>query len=349
MTIFRRSLLPLSLCVCVMALGACKEDRADKAAITPVVTTKEVMTQRVEEKWAFACGEDMIAFTPFGDDQGNMQRANVSYAMKLAIAASGARYTNLGDESTVFWNKGDRAYVTIDGEDLPECQLVAKGRDADKAMEKHRMKDIFTARGNEPGWNFTVNKDDFSLVTNYGELTIEGKVSSDRDNNGKRIIAAEQGDDMIEATITHAPCADDMSGEGFSHQVTLRLNDQTYRGCGGEGGKFEDGVRGVEWRLEDMNKAGIIDRSHITLLLDGEGRVSGSSGCNRYMSRYTIERHALSIAPDIAGTMMACAPSLMEQERKYLDLVGKITAFTIDDTGALILSTDDGKTLTYRR
>jgi len=47
---------------------------------------------------------------------------------------------------------------------------------------------------------------------------------------------------------------------------------------------------------------------------------------------YTVEGSKLTISP--AGTtMMACPPALMDQERKLVDLLGKVSSYSIDHTG----------------
>ncbi|MFZ2217627.1 MAG: META domain-containing protein, partial [Rhodoferax sp.] len=63
---------------------------------------------------------------------------------------------------------------------------------------------------------------------------------------------------------------------------------------------------------------------------------------------YQSDGKTLTIEP--AGTtMMACPQALMNQERKLLDLLPKITQFRMDGTGALVLSTADGRTVVARR
>ncbi|WP_277971419.1 META domain-containing protein [Sphingomonas echinoides] len=63
---------------------------------------------------------------------------------------------------------------------------------------------------------------------------------------------------------------------------------------------------------------------------------------------YTVEGSKLTISP--AGTtMMACPPALMDQERKLVDLLGKVSSYSIDHTGALVLTTTSGDQLVARR
>lgn len=107
-------------------------------------------------------------------------------------------------------------------------------------------------------------------------------------------------------------------------------------------------LQGGEWRVEDIAGAGVIDNSPATLLFGADGRLSGNASCNRLIASYTIEGSKLTISP--AGTtMMACPPALMDQERKLVDLLGTVTRYSIDRTGALTLTSASGKQIVARR
>jgi heat shock protein HslJ len=103
-----------------------------------------------------------------------------------------------------------------------------------------------------------------------------------------------------------------------------------------------------EWRVENIRGAGVIDNSPATLLFGPDGRLSGNATCNRLIASYTVDGSKLTISP--AGTtMMACPPALMDQERKLVDLLGKVSSYSIDHTGALVLTTTSGDKLVARR
>lgn len=103
-----------------------------------------------------------------------------------------------------------------------------------------------------------------------------------------------------------------------------------------------------EWRVEDIAGAGVIDKSPATLLFGPDGRLSGNASCNRLIASYTVEASKLTISP--AGTtMMACAPALMDQESKLVDLISTVTRYSIDRTGTLTLTSASGKRIVARR
>ncbi len=105
---------------------------------------------------------------------------------------------------------------------------------------------------------------------------------------------------------------------------------------------------GRDWVVEDINRTGVTDFARLTLSFGADGRLSGEAGCNHYQTRYTRSGLALTTTA-IATTRKACPEALMNQEQRMLDVLGNVEAFTVDSTGALILSTGDGRTLTARQ
>lgn len=75
-----------------------------------------------------------------------------------------------------------------------------------------------------------------------------------------------------------------------------------------------------------------------------DGRVSGTTGCNRFFSAYTREGNTLEIAAG-GSTLMACFPeALAEQETAILSGLPQVTNFAIADQ-QLTLSDSTGTTL----
>ncbi len=107
-------------------------------------------------------------------------------------------------------------------------------------------------------------------------------------------------------------------------------------------------LTGAEWVVEDINGAGVIDNSHASILFGEDGTLSGLGSCNRYGARYTLKGARLTIA-DSAATLMACAPALMDQERKFFDTLSNVSSYAIDETGALVLKAPDGGRILARR
>ncbi len=107
-------------------------------------------------------------------------------------------------------------------------------------------------------------------------------------------------------------------------------------------------LAGQEWAVEQLAGAGVIDNSQPSLQFFPDGRLAGNASCNRLIASYALDGQQLRIAP-AGATMMACPPALMQQERKLLDLLPGISAYRIDDSGALLLLGADGKVLVIAR
>ncbi|QSB45160.1 META domain-containing protein [Tsuneonella flava] len=90
------------------------------------------------------------------------------------------------------------------------------------------------------------------------------------------------------------------------------------------------------WVVEDIAGRGIIDYSHVELVLEHDGQLSGSTGCNLLIGRYRVEGSAMTI--NVATTTRkVCPEALMHQERVFLRAIESIDSYRFDPTGALVL------------
>jgi len=106
-------------------------------------------------------------------------------------------------------------------------------------------------------------------------------------------------------------------------------------------------IEGTVWRAEDIGGGGIIDRSRATLTFGADSRISGSASCNQYSGSYVLDRGALSFTSALVATQKACVPSLMDQERRFLAILGAARRIELLPTGALLLSTPEGTSLRF--
>lgn len=104
-----------------------------------------------------------------------------------------------------------------------------------------------------------------------------------------------------------------------------------------------------EWKIENIGGQGVVDGSDATLLFGSDGQLSGNASCNRLFASYTVQGDKLTISSPGGLTMMACPPTLMDQERTLVDLLGTVATYRIDESGALILGSRSGKQILARR
>src|SRR6056297_285090 len=280
----------------------------------------------------FDCGGTEVAFGVLGE-RAILRIDGRDIEMEQVRSASGARYQAVEDDSTEFWSKGDDAMLSVAGQEMPDCTRI------DESTQTYR------ARGNEPGWYVSIGESEVELVADYGELTrsaprpdpevVPGAYVFDMPEIGARL------------TLEDRLCRDDATGMPHPHRAALELDDRVLNGCGGAPASL---LTGGEWHIEDMDGAGIVDRSAPTISFDAGGRVAGTSGCNRFVGGYELTGESLSFS-QMGATLMACPEALMTQERRMMDALEQVRRFDFDETGALLLigGPEDATLLTARR
>lgn len=93
----------------------------------------------------------------------------------------------------------------------------------------------------------------------------------------------------------------------------------------------------VEW----IGERPLIDRSHLSISLQAEGKAGGFAGCNNWFASYQLSGSQLALE-QIATTRKVCAPSLMEQEQRYLEALSQIVRWDFGEHGQLQLWPQQG-------
>lgn len=268
----------------------------------------------------YRCGDREIRVGLL-DDNAVMEIGDERFTLVRAISGSGARYEAEGDRKTVFWSKGETAFVSLRGEQLAECHRIA--RDAPQP---------YVARGHEPEWSLAVENGSLRLVAGIGAEPIKARLPAVRVEGGSYVV--EGADRALRITLTETLCRDSATGMPHPDAISVETGGVTLAGCGGDPLAL---LTGAEWVVEDIAGGGIIDRSHVTLVFDGLDRVAGSGGCNNYNGAFTISGEGVSFGP-AAATMKACSEALMNQERRFFQTLAGVNRFDIDkDSGALVL------------
>lgn len=112
-------------------------------------------------------------------------------------------------------------------------------------------------------------------------------------------------------------------------------------GAGGAGGADANLV-GTEWVL-DQDASGLtpVPAAVVTAQFSSDGSLSGSSGCNRYSTTYTVVGSRLRVTGPLAGTLMACAPAVMTLEQAYGDRLPTARSFAISGRTLTITTAGD--------
>lgn len=279
---------------------------------------------------SYQCGQLDVSIASAGDLLG-VDYQGKRLLLKPKVSASGALYVAPGEDETRFWSKGERATFTVKGQAYPEC------------LQTGALEMPFEATGNEPFWHARLEGEKlvFNRPYDAGEpekVALETTVA----NRHGREFRGELGGQELTLKVARQLCEETMSGAQFPAQVRVELNGEVFEGCGGEPERL---FRGAEWVVEDLAGAGIIDSSRMTIEFFDENRLAGLASCNHYGGQYELTAEGVSFDYMFA-TKMACAPALMNQEQRFLELMSRVKLASIGRHGELVLTTSTGEEIT---
>jgi heat shock protein HslJ len=111
-------------------------------------------------------------------------------------------------------------------------------------------------------------------------------------------------------------------------------------------------LTGVEWVATGYNngRGGVVSiliDTEITALFGEDGRLTGSAGCNNYMTGFTVDGDAILIEP-AATTRKMCAEDVMQQESEYLAALLMAETFNIQGDQLELRTADGALVASYR-
>lgn len=191
-------------------------------------------TPSVPSTWAYTCPGDLRISVHYRADEAIVTLPGRELRLPPVPAASGARYQS-GD--TVWWDRGGEALLEMDGTRHTGCE----GRPATSPEDAARLLGFdFRALGQEPGWLLDVDLDrQLRWAGDYGVVrfaTPAPEVIEETDSS--RVWRAVGDGREIVVTVVDRPCRDAMSGQPFTHSVTVEVGGDVLDGCGrwlGEG------------------------------------------------------------------------------------------------------------------
>jgi heat shock protein HslJ len=110
---------------------------------------------------------------------------------------------------------------------------------------------------------------------------------------------------------------------------------------------------GTRWTALAMNNgkqavASVVAEADITAEFAPDGSLTGSAGCNRYMTSYTLDGETITIRPP-GLTRRACAPPVMEQEQQYTAALERAATYRLDADRLELRDAAGSLQVTYRR
>lgn len=193
----------------------------------------------------------------------------------------------------------------------------------------------YKALGTEPFWSLAIEGERM-VFTLAGEHHVFGASAVSRPSfNGWRHVSK-----TITADVTFAQCSEGMSDRTYKDTVTVMVGKETYKGCGG-GVLPPASLERTVWRIASINGAAISADQGASVSF-GDGRMSGTVGCNRLGSDYTFAAGKLGFGP-VMSTRMACQEPLTSHEYALVSLLGASPSTSFTNNGALVLTDKDGR------
>ena len=96
-----------------------------------------------------------------------------------------------------------------------------------------------------------------------------------------------------------------------------------------------------DWQVTAIDGEATVEDARPTLQFPEDGRLAGTSGCNRYFSSFEMDGNTVTIG-NAGATMMACPEPLMDQERRFFAALSASVSFEINADGELMLADAEG-------
>lgn len=98
---------------------------------------------------------------------------------------------------------------------------------------------------------------------------------------------------------------------------------------------------GSAWQVTSVAGQDPLDGHPMTFAFDTEGNIAGDASCNRFGGTCTIVGNTMTVGP-LRSTRRACEPEVMQQEQKFLALLGASTTWSLEGD-ELVLAAPDGE------
>lgn len=273
-----------------------------------------------------ACGARTYALAA-GVDAARLRSGAVWRSFSPAVSASGAKYAAVDGSDGWVWLKGGDVSLRLNGADLAGCRMELPGDAA------------FVARGNEPGWSLRLDRAGAHLTRMGGAESTLATGAVTQSATGRTVKLGE-GTALIEDRL----CRDSATGLPYPYAVTLTMGSEKLQGCGGDPRDILAGPT-----LTATVLAGVLQMTNPVpnLTFSPDGRVSGSTGCNRFAGSYGLSGEGLRFGP-LAGTRMACSVAQSATEAAMTAVLESITRFDATEDGQVLFYAGETAVLTTR-
>ncbi len=202
----------------------------------------------------------------------------------------------------------------------------------------------YFALGTEPFWNLEITPEQLNFSGVDQPRTIAR-------NPGPRRSGEERVYETAAMQVrirTDEACSDGMSERRYRDTVTVRVGGRNWAGCGGAVREpMSAALERSTWRITAINGRPVLaDVETIISFLDG--RITGTTGCNRVMSSFTQARERLTFS-QLSTTRMACDGPRNAQEQLATAIMRQPLTIRFGERMTMTWTAPDGSTMALRR
>lgn len=319
----RRAALSLAVAATMLA-GCATSTTEDEDAVSAASPSRDRILD-------LACG-DRRAELRFEGGEVTLVVDRAAVRVVEEPAASSRRWTANVLDDTWIAHQGEEYLVSFQGRRLPPC------------VASERPPKPLVAIVHEPSFRLSILGAAMTVVR-PGHEPVEIPIAGPSVAADGEVYRGTLDGAALTLRIERSTCRDSMTGMPHPATAWLTIGGESHRGCAGDP---VDLLTVGEWLIESVGGEPVADEPPATIEFLPEGRIAGSGGCNRYGGSFALGE-GLTIGPNLFSTMMACAEPAMASERRVLDALPTTSAFDIDESGRLILTIADGRTLVARR
>ncbi|UFH54162.1 META domain-containing protein [Spirosoma sp. KNUC1025] len=212
--------------------------------------------------------------------------------------------------------------------------------------------DELVAVGSDPSWSFTVNssKGQMTFKSANGDSLTTTVPERQTDSDGVFRYNAQVESGSLNVVFRPDSCIDSKTGQRYDYRVQLDVRGKNYIGCGISLQKLA--LLQDIWVLTDFQGRSIsasgtgreVPRLEISLT---EGRVTGTTGCNRLSGNVKADTRLIQFGPMVM-TKMACADPVGTFENTFLNALVQPVSYQIAE-GKLTLLRNGQQLMVFKK
>ena len=212
--------------------------------------------------------------------------------------------------------------------------------------------DELVALGNDPAWSLTINpsKGKLTVRLDNGDSLTTTVPERQTDPDGVLRYTTQVESGRLNIVFRPDSCVDARSKQRYDYQVQVDARGKNYTGCGVSLQKvalLQDSWVLTQYQGRPITASGPtneVPRLDISLT---EGRVTGTTGCNRFSGTVKADTRQIQFGP-MATTKMACAGQAGTFETTFLNTLIQPLSYQVGD-GKLTFLQNNKPVMTFKK